>query len=126
MEHLQIHGNAEVPTVDFDPGTGRLLLSGESNLNDAAEFYYPLNIWLENYQYDGYKPVTMTFSFSYLNHSSQRQIQEIISRLFAIQNEGKQVEVLWYYHEGDEDMRELGETLLEDSELRYDVIRNSR
>ena len=52
MENLKIkgsHGVFFIPTVVFDARTGVCEISGESYLEDAAEFYNPLIDWIDKY-----------------------------------------------------------------------------
>ena len=107
--------------VNFDAASGRLKLSGESNMSDSSEFYRPLLYWIEEYRYDGPGPVEMTFSFSYLNDGSQRQIHEILNELTLVQDSGKGVQVYWYYHEDDTDMEELGHNFANEYELPFSI-----
>ena len=72
MENLFIQGDKEefdVPYVSFDAETGVCEISGESYIDNTAEFYDRLLNWLDQYIKGVKKPITFRFKLTYFNTS---------------------------------------------------------
>ncbi len=101
MENLFIQGSKGaffVPTVNFDASTGNCELSGESYLEDTAEFYQPIIEWIENYISEIADKINFNIKLTYFNTSSARSIMEILSALASFEEQKPgMVEVKWFY-----------------------------
>lgn len=112
MESLIIKGSSGVyytPGVDFQADTGKCSLSGESYLEETWDFYDQLLNWLRSYMETVKGPIYFEFRLTYFNTSSSKCILEIVKLLKKYQDEGGEVELLWYYPEGDDDILEEAE-----------------
>lgn len=112
MENLLIKGSSGVyytPSVDFEASTGKCILSGKSYLEETWDFYDQLLNWLRSYMDEVKGSLHFEFHLTYFNTSSSKCILEIVKLLKKYQDEGGQVELLWYYPEGDDDILEEAE-----------------
>ena len=109
MERLFIPGSDDTPEIEFNKNDGVLKISGKSLPEDVIEFYSPVFSWLEQYAAEPNDETRMHVKVLYFNSASQRALNEIFSILSRINVKGKKVEIEWYYHEDDEEMKEAGE-----------------
>lgn len=109
MENLFIQGDAEefdIPSVSFDAETGVCEISGESYLDNTAEFYERLLNWLDQYIKEVKKPITFSFKLTYFNTSSSKRILYIMLKLKEFIDQGGEVTANWHYDKKDIEMEE--------------------
>jgi hypothetical protein len=109
MEKLFTEANEDSPSILFDGNLGLLEIKGKSLPEDAIVCYAPLYKLAKEYVNAPQPKTTLNFRMEYLNSSSTKKILEIISLFEDLPSQGYQVEINWYYHVDDEDMREEGE-----------------
>ena len=109
MEKLIIEGSPKTPTIEFNSGTGYLLIRGRSIPENSIEFYKPLVDWLEEYAQGPMDKTTVNVQLEYFNTSSSKCILDVFKKLEAIHKAKNEVVINWYYEEDDEDMLEAGE-----------------
>ena len=123
LEKFYIKGSTYIPTVDFDPETNILEISGESYHEYTIEFFQPIFEWLNKYLTDPNKTFTFNFKMTYFNTSSSRRFLEIFDLLENYKNiKSGTITVNWYYKEGDLDMLESGEEYADDVDLKFNFI----
>jgi len=86
IEKLQRSATASTPTVDFDPTSGVLRLSGESYPENAFEYFRPLLAWAGNYVSQARTPIVAEIALSYLNTSSIKSVMDLLDILEARQD----------------------------------------
>lgn len=109
MENLHIEGSPKTPTVNFDFNEGNLELKGRSIPENSVEFYHPLNEWIDKYGKNAKGKTTIDIKLEYFNTSSSKCILDIFKKLEALNGNGTEVHVNWYFEEDDEDMEEAGQ-----------------
>ena len=125
MENLFIQGDSEefdIPSVSFDADTGVCDISGESYLDNAAEFYDRLISWLDQYIKEVKKPITFSFKLTYFNTSSSKRILYIMLKLKEFIDQGGEVTANWYYDKNDIEMEEDIEDLMMIAKLEVNMI----
>lgn len=81
---------------------------GRSIPENPREFYQPIYDWINRYvRINGHK-TTIELGFEYINTSSTKWIYNIIKQIAGIPDLKKNVKIIWYYDDGDDDMCELG------------------
>jgi hypothetical protein len=108
MDELLIEGMEDSPRVKFSDQGGKLEISGKSLPEDVSAFYQPVIDWLNLYAKKPFNNTELTFRLTYFNTASSKVILDILTILEKMANEGKKVQINWYYPEYDEDMREAG------------------
>ena len=109
MKNLDIKGYKEeyfIPTVHFNAETGNCEISGESYLDDTAEFYEPIINWIKEYIEKVNKPLRFNFNLDYFNSSSYKRLYEILILLKDYELMGGQVSVNWYFSEDEHELVE--------------------
>ncbi|MBQ9212960.1 MAG: DUF1987 domain-containing protein [Bacteroidales bacterium] len=124
MEDIHIQASKEVyiqPKVDFILSEGKCVIEGESFLEETAKFYTPLIEWIREYPTYGSK-IDFTFSLTYFNTSTSKWILMMLSELKKLENSGLEVNVTWYYHEDDLDMRDDIGDYMADTGLNINLV----
>ena len=125
MERLTLPATQFTPLVDLDYGSRALILQGESYPENAAEFYRPILSALREYASGGAQSgkTTVTLQFAYVNSSSTRSLQQLLTLLDAAARDGASIEVRWLVELDDDVMTELGVDLLSDKHsLSYEIV----
>jgi hypothetical protein len=108
MESIKIAGTEDTPTVTLDTGSQTFEISGRSLPEDVAAFYKPVLEWLDNYASSALPKTVFNFKLTYFNTASSKMILDVMMKLEAVKESGKEILVKWYYPEDDEDMKEAG------------------
>jgi hypothetical protein len=87
---------------------GRIFIMGRSIPENPADFYRPVQEWINEYVVNNTRKSKIEFGFEYINTSSIKWIFAILRKLSEIKEIGENADVTWYYEHGDEDMCELG------------------
>jgi hypothetical protein len=128
MKALKIEAAIDTPEVYFDTATNIFSVSGISHPENAKEFYVVILDWLDEfYQTVGdaeNTKIIIDFNFKYINSSSYKYLREVMKKIGNFQKNGIKVEVIWNYHEDDEDLLNEGVVLFElpDVNLSYRCI----
>lgn len=122
MQALDIRATNDTPKVLLDPENEIFEISGRSLPEDVVSFYQPVLDWLEDYKDEALDLTEFVFKYIYFNTATSKLIQEILYKLEEISETGKEVRVIWYYEEDDEDIQDLGEEFSENVELPFEII----
>lgn len=85
-------------------------LSGRSLLEYAVQFYEPVYEWAKEYCKNPKDKTRLELSFEYLNSDSMKCMYSFLRILGDELNGKTQLEAVWEYEEGDDDMRKTGES----------------
>lgn len=95
------------PEVNFNVDSGMCSIEGESFMENAKEFYKPVNEWLIEFNKENPKTkITLKIELSYYNTSSSKAIFELFYLLQKFQEKGADVEIYWFYNLDDKEMEE--------------------
>ncbi len=108
MEILKIEGTKRSPSISFEPN-GQLAVEGRSIPENSIELYRPAMEWIESYAGSPADETVFHMKLEYYNTSSSKAILSILKKLSEMREQGKDVKVVWYHLEDDDDMREAGE-----------------
>ncbi len=107
--YLAIKETGFTPSVKILGDEHRIVISGQSRLEDPAPFYEELIEVLDKNINDFKTSLSIDFFLSYINSSSSKWLFHILK---GIQNKfaGKKlITINWYYDPDDESMLEAGE-----------------
>jgi hypothetical protein len=122
MEALDIRATNDTPKVLLDPENNLFEISGRSLPEDVVSFYQPVLDWLDEYKTEPLDSTEFVFKYVYFNTATSKLIQDILMRLEEIKQSGKEVQVMWFYEQDDEDMLDLGEEFSENVEIPFEII----
>ena len=97
------------PFLKFDASLGDFFIEGKSIPSDAEGFYGPVLHWLKEYVDKPNLKTTLVLKLDYFNISSSKRILFIFYKLNELVDAGHHVNVKWYFHEGEDDMHEVGQ-----------------
>lgn len=121
MKPLKIEAAIDTPEIYFDPNTNIFSISGISHPENAKEFYEVILDWLDEFYVDikekENSKIIVDFNFKYINSSSYKYLREVMKKIANFQRNGFMVEVIWNYHEDDEDLLNEGMVLFELPEI---------
>ena len=125
MKELIIEKTAKTPYINFNSKTGILRIEGRSIPENPEEFYSELMNWVDGYFKQPLNETKVNIQLEYINSGSSKFILELFQKLQDYNNKGKKCSIDWYYEEGDEDMRDVGEELAEmvDFEFKYIMMK---
>jgi len=109
MNNLVIEPKFNTPSIDFDAGSGYLLIKGRSIPEDPESFYDPILTWLDEYFRETELESVLEFRLEYVNSGSSKYILELLRRLYKLVQGGKKVKIIWCFETDDESIEDLGE-----------------
>lgn len=117
MKDIYIENTLRTPAVHFSFQKKQLEISGISLPENPASFYDPLISWIEKYvgnpSDEKTKIVLKLFCY---NSGTAASIVTMLKTLRRIEDHppmasGRNLEIEWFYEEGDEDMQEEGQIM---------------
>ncbi|MDT8413033.1 MAG: DUF1987 domain-containing protein [Vicingaceae bacterium] len=112
MDNLLIEGTINTPKIDFDASTNLLKIWGRSIPEHPINFYTPIEKWIDAYLASFPETITLEIYLDYLNTHSTECMYILLKKLADYQLTSlKNVNVIWFYDEDDEDMESMGEDL---------------
>ena len=104
--HLLIQKTLNTPFIKFEDGV--LVISGRSIPENAISFFEPLFKFIADYTKKPYPLTEVNVLLEYANSSTNRSLMTVFTLLEKIYENGNNVNVNWYFENGDELMSELG------------------
>lgn len=108
--------------LDFNGDTGKFIISGVSNPENASEFYAPVLAWMDDYTPASGQAVALEIKMDYFGTSSTKWILQIMKRFEAMAAKGADVRIKWYYYDDDEDLMEAGQQFSELVKIPFELI----
>lgn len=108
MEDLYLKKTFNSPEVEFIGDTGELSLEGRSIPEDPGEFFEHLIDWINQYFLKPVQQTVMSIKLEYINSGSSKYMLEVLRIMKINHDAGKDVQIKWYFEEGDESIQELG------------------
>ncbi len=109
MTNLEIEPKFNTPSINFNAGSGYLLMKGRSIPEDPESFYDPILTWLEEYFKETEQESVLEFRFEYVNSGSSKYLLELLRRLQKMVKAGKAIKIIWCFETDDESIEDLGE-----------------
>lgn len=122
MKTINIASTEKSPKVFFDPRKHVFEMEGNSRPENVRDFYYPIIDTLRDYFEDIAEKQTRSetnnvfnfnFKLEYFNSASAKFISDILVIIRNGYDKGINMKVNWYFDEGDDDMKEVGEDFSE-------------
>ena len=121
MDDLIIKPTERLLSVSLVPETGKFVFEGRSLPEDAKDFFKPIVRWLEQYAHSPAPQTECSFKMEYFNSSSRKCLVDVLSVLNSIHKEGHAVTIIWYFEEGDDELKEMGEEYQKEYDLDFQV-----
>ncbi len=120
MNDLMIENTKKTPRINFVKD-GYLKITGRSIPEDPSKFYDSILLWLQEYCKNPYNPTKIEIELEYFNSGTSKYLLQMFKELKIIKEHGKNLEIVWYYEAGDDDILERGEyyASILDLEIKY-------
>ena len=122
MEDLFLKKTFNSPEVEFIAGTGELSMEGRSIPEDPGEFFERLIDWINDYFMNPASITELNIKLEYINSGSSKYMLELLRIMKINHVNGKNVQVKWYFEEGDESIQELGQHYEQTIQLPFEHI----
>jgi hypothetical protein len=103
MDILIIKPTKTTPYVCFDPFSGNYEISGKSFSGDPNKIFDSIFEWLNNNISCLSHKVELNIKLNYFNSSSIRLILKMLKLLEEQYKSGKEIEIIWYVNDDDDD-----------------------
>lgn len=123
MKGLNIPATDKSPKVFFDTENYLFEMQGNSRPENVRDFYFPIIYKIRKHfekiidkkQVEEFNKRSFKFNFKldYFNSSSAKFISDILVLIKDFTDAGLNFKVYWYFTDGDEDMKEVGEDFSE-------------
>ncbi len=114
------------PSVKVLTDEHRIVISGQSKLEDPAPFYEKLVVVLDDNIYEFKTHASIDFYLNYLNSSSSKWLFHILKGI-QVKYQGKKIITInWYFDEDDDSMLEAGEVFQSLLSLPFNLIETDR
>jgi hypothetical protein len=121
MENLQLEETFKTPAINFNAGTGELIMKGKVFPENPDEFFGPLLVWLKNYSENPAVHTSLTIFLSYFNSTSSEYIFRLCKAIESIAAGQNNSSIIWEYEAEDEDMKQIGEDYAEILKLNFEL-----
>jgi len=119
MEPLYIEPTEFTPRVYFDPENSVFEISGFSRPENVIGFYRPILKWHDDYNDNvlaknldyNKSNLTINLKMTYFNSASSKFLLDILLEFMKFHSKGNEVEINWYYEDGDDEIQESGEEI---------------
>jgi hypothetical protein len=105
---LSIEATETTPKVHFDSVENNLEISGCCVPENGMEFYAPLYNWLDSYLMSKPSQINVNIRLDYFNTTSSKCILDFLFRLQRYKNEKVDLQINWFFQDGDDDLEEAG------------------
>ena len=122
MESIYLNKTKKTPLIHLSLEENIFQIKGPSFSEDIIEIYAPVIEWIDKKMPKLEKEMICEFYFTVLNSASHKKIFQILIKLNSLLDDGKKINVKWYYDEDDEDIMEMGEDLIELINLPFELI----
>jgi hypothetical protein len=114
------------PSVKILADEHRIVISGQSKLEDPAPFYEKLILVLDENVNEFKTHASIDFLLNYLNSSSSKWLFHILKGI-QVKFQGKKIITInWYYDEDDDSMLEAGEVFQSLLSLPFNLLESDR
>jgi hypothetical protein len=123
MNAMLIQPTMDSPYVNLDKEKNVFEIKGKSLPENVNLFYQPIIDWLTEYFKNPNPQTNITFKLDYLNTASSKALLSLFLVFEDAVKNGKSVNILWYYEEDDEDMKDIGEEYADIIQIPFEIIK---
>jgi hypothetical protein len=113
------------PSVKILNDEHKIVISGQSRLEDPSPFYEELTILLDKSINEFKTHISIDFSLNYLNSSSSKWLFHILKGIQSRFQGKKLITINWFFDEDDESILEAGEVFQSLLSLPFNIYENS-
>jgi hypothetical protein len=124
LERIEIEATNTTLGVLFDPTSHQLFLKGVSYPSNPITFFQPLIDAVEIYlSLEDRHIFTIHLHITYFNTSSSTYLYRLMELFEKLNRRFKNVKVLWYYEDEDDDVLDAWKSLSSDLDLPLKMVK---
>jgi hypothetical protein len=108
MRELKISPGKNSPEISLS-ADGMIRIKGRSIHENVAEFFAPVEEWINGYIESPADVTCVDMNLDYFNSASAKVFVHLLETLKHVALLNKKIIINWYYEDGDEDILERGE-----------------
>ncbi|HLN19795.1 MAG TPA: DUF1987 domain-containing protein [Bacteroidales bacterium] len=124
MKELRITASKNTPEVLLNP-EGVIRIRGRSIHENVAEFFAPIEEWINEYIEIPAESTQVDINLEYFNSASAKVFIHLFQKLTYVALKDKKYIFNWYYEDGDEDIYERGEYFSSILDIPFNFIRTN-
>ena len=110
------------PGILLDKNSEKFKIFGISCPSNPFEIYDPVIKWFDEYLLSPLDKTVLDLNLTYFNTSSAKFIYMIMAKLDNLVSSGYNINIRWFYSEGDYDMKEEGEEFEDLLDIDFEFI----
>ena len=122
MSVLEIPAKEAAPYIRFDEENGTLQVKGKSYDEDVVMLYNMLRTKLKSFGNSNPDKLDVNIYLKYFNTSSSKCLFDLLTDLKEIEEKGAELNIVWNFVEGDEEMGEEIEDFRDSLEMEFDIV----
>ncbi len=124
MKELKFSSTRNSPEIILSPD-GVIRINGRSIHENVAEFFEPIEHWINEYLE---RPADITYiniNLEYFNSASAKVFIHLFQKLTNVRRKKKKFIFNWFYEDGDDDILERGEYFSSVLDVPFNFIKTS-
>lgn len=122
MSKLSLEPTQSTPKVLFDLEKKHFELSGRSMPENSLKFYNPVLDWLKVNLESTQDSIELDVNLEYYNTGTYVRLMEIFNFMAELNENGRDVKIVWYYDNDDPDQLEDGKAFEEVVNVPFDFM----
>jgi hypothetical protein len=122
MKELRISPTKSSPDIILSPD-GLIRIKGRSIQENVAEFFAPVEEWIEDYIEVPADVTCVEMNLEYFNSASAKVFIHLLEMVKHVTLKNKKFVFNWYYEDGDEDILERGEYFSSVLDVSFNFIK---
>jgi hypothetical protein len=122
MQHLRILPTKNSPEIIMNP-SGIIKIRGRSIHENVAEFFEPVEAWVNEYVEDPADITCVDIILEYFNSASAKVFITLFQKVSLVSLKNKKFIFNWYYEDGDDDILERGEYFSSVLDIPFNFIK---
>lgn len=121
MKNILIEKNKDNFYINCNKDINQIMIEGSSYPENAVEFFEPVFEWIDTY-FDMSEYLKISLKVIYMNTSTTKCMLDLVEVLEDYYQDGKEIEIDWFYKSGDVDIFDTGEDFKEDASFKFNII----
>ena len=122
MKNYIVEQTKYTPYIELNIEKGFLKLEGDTYPENSYDTFKPLLEKIDQYFLEPIKSLNVEINIEFLNTSSSKMMRELVSKLDTYFKKKHTISLKWYYPDGDMDLQESWQILLEDVHFPYKIV----
>ncbi len=122
MKATRIAPTKNSPEIILSPD-GMIKIMGRSIHENVAEFFEPVEDWIEGYVEEPADVTCVDMNLEYFNSASAKVFIHLLEQVKHVSLKNRKFIFNWYYEDGDEDILERGEYFASVLDVPFNFIK---